>query len=123
MIWKENEYIHNRLTWLGVFQGLSISAVAISFKSNERFLPWIIGLAGISIAISCAISTINSNRAIEELEEIWRKVKKPSDYDALIVGLSTNKQYLNYLMPGKTIPWIFIVFWIICFVFLFVNGF
>lgn len=86
----QNELIHHRLTWLGVFEGLLF--VANSSSANRH--PFLLPLFGFAIAISIWAGTSAANKALDDLH---RNVKG----------------WRRFVMPGAFIPPAFAVVWLI----------
>jgi len=89
---EQNDFINQRLTWLGTFEGLLF--VADHYSTNPRLLP----IVGAAIAISVGIGTYAANRALTKLE---RQAFQDSRY----------LKPLRYLMPGTAIPAIITLAW------------
>jgi hypothetical protein len=91
---EQNDFINQRLTWLGTFEGLLF--VADHYGSNPRLLPVI----GAALATSVWIGTCAANR---ELTKLNRQAFQDSRY----------LWPLRYLTPGAAIPVIIIVAWLV----------
>ena len=91
---EQNDFINQRLTWLGTFEGLLF--VADHYVANPRLLLPIVGAA---IAISVGIGTCAANI---ELTKLRRQAFQDSRH----------LKYLKYMMPGTAIPAIFTVAWL-----------
>lgn len=91
---EQNDFINQRLTWLGTFEGLLF--VADHYGSNPRLLP----IVGAALAISVGIGTYAANRALTKLE---RQAFQDSRY----------LKPLRYLMPGAAIPAIITLAWLV----------
>ncbi len=85
----ENTLIHQRLTWLGTFEGLLF--VANHYGDHPYLLP----LAGFLIAVSIDIGITASNRRLTRL------------------GAQAYSNRWNHLMPGTAIPKIIAGAWIV----------
>jgi hypothetical protein len=84
----ENDLIHQRLTWLGTFEGLLF--VANHYGDH----PYVLPLAGLVIALSVDIGIRASNRV---LAKHGGQVEGPR----------------RYLMPGTIIPKTIAVAWMV----------
>lgn len=80
----ENDLINQRLTWLGVFEGLLF--VADSHGAHPYLLP----VAGIAIAVSVARGTFRANQILDQ-------IPPPAH-------LTVTKDRFGYVMPGTAIP-------------------
>jgi len=89
---EQNDFINQRLTWLGTFEGLLF--VADHYGTNPRLLP----ILGATIAISVGIGTYAANRVLTRLE-------RQAFQD------SCHLKPLKYLMPGTAIPAIIALAW------------
>jgi hypothetical protein len=85
----QNHLIHQRLTWLGTFEGLLF--VANHYTEHTYLLP----LVGLAIAISVGLGTHAANQLLTKL-----KAQAYADWR-------------NYLMPGSAIPTIIAAAWIV----------
>ena len=92
---EQNDFINQRLTWLGTFGGLLF--VADHYGAKPRPLLPIVGAA---VAISIWIGTYAANR---ELDELGRQAFQDSPH----------LKNLKYMMPGVAIPAIFTVAWLV----------
>ena len=90
---EQNDFINQRLTWLGTFEGLLF--VADHYAANSRLLP----IVGTAIAMSVGVGTSAANRALTKL---GRQAFQDSRY----------LKRLKYLMPGTAIPAIIALAWL-----------
>src|ERR1700681_403304 len=86
----QNDLIHQRLTWLGTFEGLLF--VANHYGDHPYLLP----LAGLVIALSVDVGIRASNRAL-------------TDHGGQVPGLQ------RYFMPGTIIPKTIAAAWVVLF--------
>jgi len=84
----QNDLINQRLTWLGVFEGLLFVA------SSSPDHPYLIPLAGLIVAISVAVGTYHANRVLKALDA------------------QAYTDWRRWLMPGTAIPFVIAVAWI-----------
>lgn len=115
MVKYENELINQRLTWLGVFQGLLLAALAFAWdkKQQDECLVVVLCFLGAFVALSCWRGTLLANKAIDNLSSYWDKVK-PKDYPGLDVqGVRSGTECLSWLMPGLALPPAFLIAWIL----------
>jgi hypothetical protein len=87
----ENDLIHQRLTWLGTFEGLLF--VANSYGKHPYLLP----IAGFVIAVSIDWGIRASNRVLTDL------------------NAQAHRDWRRFLMPGWAIPKIIAVTWVVIF--------
>jgi hypothetical protein len=90
---EQNDFINQRLTWLGTFEGLLF--VADHYGNHPRLLPAV----GVAFAVSVGVGTYAANRALTEL---GRQAFQDSRY----------LKPLTYLMPGTAIPIIIALAWL-----------
>ncbi len=84
----QNELIHQRLTWLGTFEGLLF--VANHYATDH---PHLLPLVGFALGVSVGVGTSGANRRLTELKA------------------QAFPDCRNYLMPGTAIPVIIAVTW------------
>lgn len=83
----QNDLINQRLTWLGVFEGLLFVA------SSRPDHPFVIPLAGLVLALSAVVGISSANSTLTEL-----KAQAYTDWR-------------RYLMPGTAIPYVIAGAW------------
>ena len=133
MIFKENEMMNSRITWLVTLQGLLFAALGFAWKDGKELIP-AVSLLGLSVAFVSAPTLFLSHLAIKQLISVWDKHDKVSDYNNLpIIGYydhpskspspSTDHSTFDKLMLKLssrisiwfTLPILFIVAWIYIF--------
>jgi hypothetical protein len=92
---EQNDFINQRLAWLGTFEGLLF--VADHYGAHPC---WLLPSVGAAIAISVGIGTCAANR---ELTKLGRQAFQDSRY----------LKFLKYFMPGTAIPAIIAVAWLV----------
>jgi hypothetical protein len=94
---EQNDFINQRLTWLGTFEGLLF--VADHYGAHPC---WLLPSVGAATAISVGIGTCAANLELTKLKrQAFQDLRHPKLRKCLI-----------YLMPGTAIPAIFTVAWL-----------
>jgi len=88
----QNDLINQRLTWLGTFEGLLF--VANHYAEHPYLLPAL----GLVIAMSVIAGIHSANRELTKLD-----------------AQAYPRRWVNYLMPGTTIPIVIAVAWTVIF--------
>jgi hypothetical protein len=97
----ENELINDRLSWLGTLQGLLFAALAVAWSEpSAKYLLWIICGVGFAVAVSIGVGTYRANRVLDKSE--------PRETNPWL-------RQLWRLMPGRVIPGVFAVAWLLIF--------
>jgi hypothetical protein len=86
---QQNEFIHQRLTWLGTFEGLLFVA------NHYTVHPYLLPLVGLAIALSVDMGIRAANRRLTEL------------------GKQAYTDWRSHLMPGTAIPKIIGFAWLV----------
>lgn len=110
---QENQLINNRLTWFGTLQGLLTAAMALLW-GYEFWIIFILGLAGIAVSITISVSCRRANKVIDELDGTLKSFLHGefSDYKNVLRWHPNREGRDYFFMPGSSIPWIFIIFWV-----------
>ncbi len=85
---QQNEFINQRLTWLGTFSSLLF--VANGFGSHPILIP----VLGLGISLSVWAGTTAANKSLDEIRRNVTGWRKP-------------------LMPGAFIPFLFSAAWLV----------
>jgi hypothetical protein len=96
---EQNDFINQRLTWLGTFEGLLFAAD--HFGNNSRWLPIVLPVVGLAFAFSVGVGTYAANRALKGLK------RQAFQNDPWYL-----KHVLVYFMPGTAIPIIIALAWL-----------
>jgi hypothetical protein len=110
MIYKENEYINHRMTWLVALQGLLFTALSFSSKDAKQLI-WIFALLGTGIALSSWLSLIFSEKAIQNLKNEWEE-RNPNDSWPGVIALNSCC-CLKRLLPWFFVPPMFAMAWVL----------
>jgi hypothetical protein len=102
---EQNDFINQRLTWLGTFEGLLFTADR--FTTNQPSLPVLLPLVGLAFAISVGVGTFAANRALTQLE------RQAFQKDSWFLKHESLKNVLVLFMPGTAIPVIIAVAWLV----------
>lgn len=112
---SENDLIHQRMTWLGTFQGLLFGAVAFAWgKSNARPFVFVGCFVGMFVTISIAYAIHRANVGIDRATNRWDEIR-PKEWKGLDSEGYRSSSGIAWLMPGVFIPWIFFGTWMILF--------
>ena len=110
----ENELLNQRLTWLGVFNGLFFTSLGIIINNNAfNTIYFLICFTGLFVSISIGVGCDKANRAIDELEKEFEKINPNMDNALYVIGVAKFKHIFSFFMPGFAIPSIFILVWTI----------
>jgi hypothetical protein len=118
MIERENNLQNYRLTWLMTIQGLLFATLGFAWhKIGDVGLVIIVSALGVFVSASMWLVLRLSELAFQGLIEWWEK-HQPKDYNGPpILGLRTKPGgLLLYMLPWKTLPWVFAVAWAAIFV-------
>lgn len=107
----ENDLIHQRMSWLGTFQGLLFGAVAFAWKeASAGLLVYIASAIGFLVSISIWYGIYRANLSLRNAVDYWDRIK-PSQFQGLDAeGFRTSKS-IYWLMPGYFIPTVFALSW------------
>src|SRR5438034_10354323 len=109
----ENELLNHRLTWLGVFQGLLLAALAFAWgKPSATAIVCVICVLGAMVALSTSVATFRANKSISLFSAYWDSIK-PKEYSGVgVEGVRSRSGYFWWLMPGYALPWLFFFAWL-----------
>jgi hypothetical protein len=98
---EQNEFINQRLTWLGTFESLLFAADHFNTNStvNQHLLSYLLPSIGLAFAISVLVGTSAANLALT-------KMGRQAFQDSRL-------KLLKYLMPGTAIPAIIALAWVL----------
>lgn len=109
----ETELIHQRMTWLGTFQGLLFAAVAFAWdKQSAKPVLYVACIVGVLVSTSIDHAIRRANIAIDKATAEWDRIK-PADYDELDVEGFRSGSGVAWLMPGVFVPKVFIATWVV----------
>jgi dolichyl-phosphate-mannose--protein O-mannosyl transferase len=111
MIFKEDEFISHRLSWLVTVQGLLFAALGFAWeKAHVLINP--IATTGIVVSITSFVGLLLAHKAIKKLKEKWEDQKKRNGYVGPdVIGFSA-PSLVNYFLPWFVLPTLFVVVWI-----------
>ena len=113
---SENDLLHQRMTWLGTFQGLLFGATAFAWdKNSAQAIVFLACCVGFLVSVSLGYAIYRTNIAIEKTSAYWDKIR-PQDYEQLDSEGYRSKSPGAWLMPGRFVPKVFAVTWIFIFV-------
>jgi hypothetical protein len=124
MLEHENNLRNYRFTWFVTLQGLLFSALGFAWgKVDARWLIAMFCVLGFLAAIFSWIEMQLSSKGINELLSWW-KDNKPKDYSGPpVIGYEwALVQWIRYLRPSRSLPWLFVVAWMFIFVYKLVNA-
>jgi hypothetical protein len=122
MIFKENDLINNRLTWLVAIQGLLFTALSFSWNKAYSWIPILsISIVGIVVSITSGVALILSTQAIDKLKDDFHK--NHENYNGPdIIGIDDPR--LSRACPWYILPKVFVGAWLLfVFIFIFVSLF
>lgn len=109
----ENDLINHRIGWLSAFQGFLFAALAFIWDKSEVFvLTVIICAIGIMVSISIGLATLKANKAINNIQMNFDKIKPENYLGPDIEGSRSGSDKLDWLLPGSFIPWFFAIGWV-----------
>jgi hypothetical protein len=87
MIYKENELMNFRITWLVTIQGLLFAALSFANGNGNDLVPFL-GLVGILVSVAALPPLYFSHHTIHLLRDDWDNNKSSSYNGPPIIGLS-----------------------------------
>jgi len=108
MIFKENEFINHRLTWLGTFQGLLFAALVFALQKEPELIR-LLGVIGIVASTTSLASLWIASKAVKNLRSEW-DIYKPFGYAGPDV-IGYRSKLFGFLFPWFVLPMLFIVTW------------
>jgi hypothetical protein len=114
MIFKENELINDRLTWLVTVQGLLFAALGFAW-GKAGALTALLGGVGIVVSISSFVGLMMAQQAVNELKKKWDHHKPDHYVGPDIIGLRSwsGGPVLGFLAPWFILPLLFLAAWIL----------
>lgn len=114
MIYKENEYINQRIGWLNTIQGLLFTALAFAWPNLKTIVPVLIFI-GFAISILSLILLWMANSAINKLKNLYieKNQTRTEVYDPDVIGYCGHEILSVVYTCG--IPGIFFIAWITVF--------
>lgn len=105
MIHRENEIIHQRLTWCITIQGFLFAAVGFSWdKAGSKPFVALICVLGFLLSLILSSTMVGASRATRRLLAWW-DTNKPKDYNGPgVIGLEPYRSGL----PSWSGPWTYI---------------
>jgi hypothetical protein len=110
----ENDLIHQRMTWSGTFEGLLLAVVSFAWdKSDAKPLLIVICLVAIAVTVSFGYAIHRANMATARAAARWDAIG-PARYRGLDVeGFRSEARPFGWLMPGRFVPLLLTVTWIV----------
>jgi hypothetical protein len=116
MVKFANDLINHRLTWFGTLQGLLLTALTFAWKHPPAgILVYVLCSIGLLVALSTGIATRDANKTLEQLETRFSTLgyDKASAIETLGVLESDRSKLSGWLMPGRFLPWLFFLGWLV----------
>ena len=110
MIFKEDEFVNHRLTWLVTVQGLLFAALGFAWGKGTA-LTGLLGAIGIVVSITSFVCLLVSQQAIHGLVKKWDLRKKDDYVGPDIIGFRSSA-IVGLLLPWIILPLLFVVAWI-----------
>ena len=106
------------MTWYLTIQGFIVAAVALIFTGRFEHHQYLLKPAirllsflGIAISLVLFISVHRARKAKKKVGGKWKDVS--SSETTFFPDPRGDTSWLSLFTPGQSVPWIFIVFWII----------
>ena len=113
---REDNLINSRMTWYLTIQGFIVAAAALIFTGrfkHHQYLPTpairLLSSIGIAISLVLFISVRRARITKREVGDQWNSSSNTVSFP----DPRGETSWLSFLTPGQSVPWIFIVFWII----------
>jgi hypothetical protein len=119
MLQREEDLLHNRISWLMTIQGLLFTGLGFAWdKKDASGLIMAFAFLGIFVSLSAHSILPFYSKASKELIAWW-DANKPSDYTGPdVVGFrSAHKGIFWLVRPWRSLPFIFIIGWILILIF------
>jgi hypothetical protein len=118
MIKNEDEFVNQRLTWLGQFQGLLFAAYAFLARGRDlhRVVLCIICALGVTVAFSIGVSTYAAGTATGNLVKAWdeHRVQAGDCWQPDVQGFRHAYGWFGTVMwPGHLVPPLFVLAWLV----------
>src|SRR5271157_104561 len=112
MIRHEDEVLNHRLSWMWTLQGLLFAAAGVLWDKDMRGVL-IMGAVGILSSVSIGYSLSRGLRAVRELLGMAadQKHKLPLGVE-LPPTIGARTKAIEWLLPGRFLPWIFGLAWV-----------
>jgi hypothetical protein len=115
MVRFANELINHRLSWLGTLQGLLFAALAFAWK-DAGGVVYVVCSVGLLVALSTGVATHDANKALDLLERRFDDLGYDEASSIETLGVrGRNRGGYGWLMPGKFLPWLFALAWLVLF--------
>jgi len=112
MIYKEDEFINHRLTWLVTLQGLLFAALSFAWDNESQSLIRLLAIVGMVVSITSFVGLWSARQAIRTLILEWNK-EKPSGYVGPdVIGYYNPCKVVEFFLPWLVLPVLFFVVWI-----------
>ena len=110
MIFKENEFINHRSTWLVILQGLLFGALSFAHEKAHELII-LLGITGIIVSGTSFIGLYLTTKAIKKLLSEWEKNKPENYIGPDVIGYHSPNKMVKFFLPWSVLPVLFFIIW------------
>lgn len=116
MIFKEGEFMNDRVTWLVTLQGLLYAALGFAWKDGKELIG-VLCVVGLVVSFTAVPPLYFAHRAIRRLKHAWETKRDPNYDGPPVIGYLTDnwveRYFLSWFSLWFTLPPVFIASWIV----------